>query len=81
MPRCLSQQTARLPIALEIDASNQVTIVQDGQRVVAEFSFGLRRVDFDSVVKAKYALDSVAALTDWVEGAQDGGSCSGCLSV
>jgi hypothetical protein len=55
--------------------------VQDGQRVVAEFSFGLRRVDFDSVVKAKYALDSVAALTDWVEGAQDGGSCSGCLSV
>ena len=60
VPRRLNEQRFALPVVLEIDATNNLAVVQNRQRVVAKDALWLWRINLDAVVKIPKPLVAFA---------------------
>src|SRR2546428_3552241 len=74
-----SLQTALGAMALGVDAADEMTMVEDWQRVVAVHALGPGRVDLDAVVEAEQPRHPVAMPEQRIEGCEkrcfERGSC------
>src|SRR6266545_3718757 len=66
-------QPALRPMALGVDAPDELAVMEDGQGVVAVHALVSGRVDLDAVVEAEQSRHPAAIPEERIEGRQEGG--------